>query len=274
MTSEPRPRSVLICHGDARLDRDGLARWLASFSELVGIVELHEPPRLLVKRARRQIARCGPLRFLDVLAFRLYYRLTDARRDRDWEAATIADMAKRFPEVPKSCAVLRAETVNSSSVAAFLRECAPDFAIARCKSIMKPAIYTVPTLGTWVLHPGMCPEYRNAHGCFWALANRDLERVALTLLRVDAGVDTGPVYGYFGYAFDERRESHVRIQQRALTENLDAIRDRLLAALTNAVTPIDLTGRTSATWGMPWLTAHLRWRSAARETAQPLLRES
>jgi hypothetical protein len=274
MTSEQRPRSVLICHGDAPLDREGLARWLASFSELAGIIELHEPPGRLLKRARRQIARCGALRFLDVLAFRLYYRLTDARRDRVWEAATIAAMKRRFADVPKSCRVLHASTVNAPSVAAFLRECAPDFAIARCKSIMRPAIYTIPSHGTWVLHPGMCPEYRNAHGCFWALANRDLERVALTLLRVDAGVDTGPVYGYFAYPFNERRESHIRIQQRSLTENLDAIRDRLLAALTNTAPPLDTTGRTSATWGMPWLSAYWRWKSAANGTALPVFRES
>jgi len=40
----------------------------------------------------------------------------------------------------------------------------------------------------FVLHPGICPEYRNAHGCFWALVNRDLARVGVTLLRADRGV--------------------------------------------------------------------------------------
>ena len=45
----------------------------------------------------------------------------------------------------------------------------------------------------------------------------------MTLLRVDRGVDTGPVYGYFSYPFDERRESHHVIQQRVVLDNLDAI---------------------------------------------------
>ena len=50
----------------------------------------------------------------------------------------------------------------------------------------------------------------------------------MTLLRVDKGVDTGPVYGYYSYAYDERTESHSVIQKRMVLENLDAVRDRLL----------------------------------------------
>ena len=69
--------------------------------------------------------------------------------------------------------------------------------VARCKRILKERIFAVPRPGTYVLHPGICPEYRNAHGAFWALARRDLDKVGLTLLRIDKGVDTGPVYGYF-----------------------------------------------------------------------------
>ena len=35
-------RSLLVCHHDAALDRYGLARWLASFSDLVGVVVITE----------------------------------------------------------------------------------------------------------------------------------------------------------------------------------------------------------------------------------------
>ena len=54
---------------------------------------------------------------------------------------------------------------------------------ARCKVILKEKIFGIPRVGTFVMHPGICPEYRNAHGCFWALVRRDLERVGMTLLR-------------------------------------------------------------------------------------------
>ena len=257
-------RSVLICHQGHPLDREGVSRWLASFSDLVGIVELEEGTQRTAQRIRKEMRRSGVLGFADVLAFRLYYRAALARRDRAWEQQAIADMKARFGEAAPCGNILRTSSANSPECRAFLRECAPDFAIARCKTLLKPEVFTVPTRGTYVLHPGVCPEYRNAHGCFWALARRDLERVGLTLLRIDEGVDTGPTYGYFSYPFDEVRESHIVIQQRVLVENLDAIRDRLLSAVAGEATPIDTRGRQSAAWGQPWLSAYLRWKTAAR----------
>ena len=110
--------------------------------------------------------------------------------------------------------------------------------------ILKPEIFASPRVGTFVMHPGICPEYRNAHGCFWALVNRDLDRVGMTLLRVDAGIDTGPVYLHGRCDIDEVRESHIVIQHRAVIENLDAI-GRILLALCRGepLPPIPTDGR-------------------------------
>lgn len=261
-------RSVLICHREHPLDREGVSRWMGSFSQLTGILELEEGPGRTGQRVRKEIRRSGLVRFLDVLLFRLYYRLALSSADRAWEQETLQSLARRFEAVPPCENVLRAQSPNSPESVAFLRECAPDFVVARCKTLLKPEVFTVPTHGTYVLHPGICPEYRNAHGCFWALARRDLERVGLTLLRIDAGVDTGPVYGYFRYAYDEVRESHITIQQRVLVENLDAIRARLLEVMEGRATPIETHGRPSAVWGQPWMSAYLRWKALARKAAQ------
>jgi sugar transferase (PEP-CTERM/EpsH1 system associated) len=263
-----RPRSVLICHRGAELDREGLSRWMGSFSNLAGIVELDEDSGRVAQRIHRQIRRAGIPRFADVLALRLFYKLKHARADREWEINAVKAMRRRFPELPRDLRVARLRSVNSPECVKFIRDCAPDFVVARCKTLLKPEVFTIPRAGTYVFHPGICPEYRNAHGCFWALVNRDLDRVGLTLLRIDAGVDTGPVYGYFTYAFDERAESHIRIQQRVLIENLDALRDRLLEAVAGDASAIDTTGRKSAVWGQPWLTAYARWKSAARRMEQ------
>ena len=77
------------------------------------------------------------------------------------------------------------------------------------------------------MHPGICPEYRNAHGCFWALATGDTGNAGMTLLRIDRGVDTGPVFGYFRVDAT-LAESHIVIQHRVVLDHLDAIRDTLL----------------------------------------------
>jgi hypothetical protein len=188
-------KTLLICHEEDPIDREGLARWLASFSTLAGIVVIREKKARSWKRVRREIRRVGALRFLDVLAFRLHYRLTRATADASWKERTLEALRARYPAVPADTPVHLTHSPNTAETEAFIRACAPDVMLARCKVILKKSVFSIPEDGTYVLHPGICPEYRNAHGCFWALANDDLDRVGVTLLRIDEGVDTGPVYG-------------------------------------------------------------------------------
>ena len=259
-------RTVLICHHDSRVDCDGLSRWLGSFSDVVGIIVLEEKPGRLMKRIRRELSRVGPLRFLDVLAMRAYARVNLARPYADWETRQLEALSEAYAPL-ESPPVLRTHSPNSPESERFLEEVAPDLMIARCKTLLAERIFTIPRLGTFVLHPGICPEYRNAHGCFWALANDDVDKVGLTLLKIDAGVDTGPIFGHFSYEFDEVAESHLVIQQRVLFENLNEIRDRLLELGSGIASPIDISGRPSAVWGQPWLTRYLSWKRAARRRA-------
>jgi hypothetical protein len=259
----PRPRTLLLYHEGSRADEEVLSRWLASFSDVVGIVVLKEPKRRRWERVKREIRRSGRLRFLDVAAFRVYYRLRLAGRDRAREDALVRELSARYHE-RGTTPTLTTESPNSPEAEAFIREARPDIIVARCRTLLQERIFSLASEGTFVMHPGITPEYRNSHGCFWALANRDLDRVGMTLLRIDAGVDTGPVFGYYSYDFDERAESHVVIQKRVVLENLDAIRDKLLEIHRGAATPLDTTGRRSAVWGQPWLTKYLRWKLAAR----------
>lgn len=261
-------RTLLICHDGSRLSQLAMPRWLASFSELAGIIVLRETDERVRKRVRREIQRVGRLRFLDVLAFRAYYRLFLAGQDRRWEDARLAELYALYPPIPPGTPVLIAESPNSKEAEAFIRAAAPDILIARCKTLLAKRIFTIPATGTFVMHPGICPEYRNAHGSFWALANDDLANVGMTLLKIDAGVDTGPTYAYYSYPFDERHESHVVIQNRVVFDNLPALRDKLLAIHRGQATPLDISGRRSAEWGQPWLSAHWRWKAHAKRRAR------
>src|SRR6476659_6133611 len=181
-------KTALICHADEPLNAIALPRWLNSFSELSALVIITENQQRLWKRIRREVKRVGVLRFADVLAFRLYYKLRLAARDQETEQALLKSVCERYPEIPSSTPVLETSSPNSAAAQEFLERHAPDILIARCKSILNERIFRIPSTGTFVMHPGVCPEYRNAHGCFWALANRDLDRVGMTLLKIDKGV--------------------------------------------------------------------------------------
>lgn len=258
-------KTLLICHEDAPLHREGMTRWLASFSKLAGIVVLHEAWRARWRRARRELRRVGPVGFADTLAFRAYYKLFVAHRDRTWEATTLRRLSERYASVPRDTPILHTHSPNSVACQRFIEQSAPDISLALCKTILKPAVFSIPTHGTFVCHPGTCPEYRNAHGCFWALVNGDLDKVAMTLLRIDAGVDTGPVYGHYTYPFEELSESHVIIQHRVVLENLDALQQKFMAIASDVAKPIDTSGRRSAMWGQPRFTSYAKWKSRARK---------
>jgi len=250
-------RTLLICHDDAPLDREGLVRWMGSYSTYVGTVVIREPKARLRRRITREIRRVGWLRFIDVLAFRAYYALARARGDREWTARAVTRLRTSFPARPGAPEMV-VSSPNGAEAERFIRERRPELIVARCKSLLREQIFSIPRLGTFVMHPGICPEYRNAHGCFWAAANGDRENVGMTLLRIDRGVDTGPVFGYFRLKPQPRPQSHVIVEHRVVLDHLDAIRDLLLDIEAGRAGPIDTSGRRSAAWGQPWLSAHLR----------------
>ncbi len=264
MTAASRPRTLLICHHDAPLHHEGLARWLASWSDLRGVVVVREPAGLLKKRLKRERRRVGTLRLLDVLAFRLYYKLRVAAGDAAWKERRLAELRAAYPPVPAAVPVLHTSSPNTAESERFVKDAAPDLVLALCKNIIKESVFSVPRAGTFVMHPGICPEYRIALGFFWALAEDDTERVGMTLLRIDRGIDTGPVFGYFSYPYDEVAESHIVIQNRVVLDNLDAIAARLREIADGTATTTPTAGRPSGEWGQPWLTRYLRWKRQAR----------
>jgi folate-dependent phosphoribosylglycinamide formyltransferase PurN len=259
-------KTLLIHQQGARLDAAVLPRWLASFSELVGCVVLEDARGRRRDRVRREIKRVGLFRFCDVVAFRAFNRLFLSSNDSRWESQFSAGLAARYPLLHNDVPTLWTSNANSDEAVEFIEGLAPDIVVARCKTILQPRVFSLPRHGTFVMHPGIVPEYRNSHGCFWALSNRDLDKVGMTLLKIDQGVDTGPVYGYFTYEYDERSESHTVIQKRVVYENLDALATKLLDVDRGKAQPIDTSGRPSAAWGQPWLTKYLRWKWHARSS--------
>ena len=259
-----RPGTVLICHHDAPLHSDGVARWMGTWSDLRGIVIVEEPGGLFWTRVRREYRRIGFVRLLDVLAFRLWYRIRWAARDADWRSARLRELQSQYPALPDTVPVLRVSTPNAAESQRFIEAARPSLTVALCKNLLAERIFSIPTHGTFVLHPGICPEYRNAHGSFWALAQGDLEHVGMTMLRIDRGIDTGPVFGYFCAPYDERTESHLVIQHRMTLDNLDAIAAKFGSIVNGQAPELPTKGRASHVWGQPWLTAYLRWRRSAR----------
>jgi folate-dependent phosphoribosylglycinamide formyltransferase PurN len=257
-------KTVLICHETDNIDREITAGWLASFSDLVGVIVLREKRQRMKKRVKREIQRVGYGRFLDVLAFRFYYKFFLAAKDEKWRRETI-DRFKSIYPASKDVRTLITHSPNSAEAENFLKEAAADIIVARCKTLLKKNIFTLAKTGTVVFHPGVCPEYRNAHGCFWALAREDYKKVGMTLLQIDEGVDTGPTFGYYSYDYNALTESHIVIQTRVVTENLPELQVKLEEIYAGKAQPLDVTGRESNVWGQPWLTEYFKVKRKAKD---------
>ena len=257
-------RSVLICHAGAELNRYSLPGWLSSFSDLAAVVVIDETRKQKRRRVKYQLKRDGFLKLIDVMLLKAYYAASPLRKiDREKEARLIQSIQATYP-YPDNVQEFHTSNPNNRATRRYVSDQNPDLAIVRCKLLLKPALFDLPTFGSYVIHPGICPQYRNSHGCFWALLNRDLENVGCTLLRIDKGIDTGPIYGFYRCEFDELSDTHIDIQTRSVVDNLEPIKNKLLAITQNEATPIDVSDRPSAVWGQPGLTDFLRWKRLAK----------
>jgi methionyl-tRNA formyltransferase len=231
---------------------------------LAGLIVISDERSRRWAASKREIRRVGWIGFLDVLAYRMFARLRLRSRENAWKAQQLSELRSKYRADLENVPRVDVTNPNTNDVQAFLNGVRPDIIIARCKFILKPEIFNLARVGAFAFHPGICPEYRNAHGCFWALANRDLDRVGMTLLKIDKGIDTGPVYMQARCAIDEVAESHTIIQYRVVFENLDRIGQTLIDLSSGvAVEPIPTSGRKSAVWGQPRLTTYLKWKRAA-----------
>lgn len=254
-------KTILICHKGNALTEEGFARWLSSFSNLVGIVKIQEDSSRSRQRINAEIKRSGFFRFVfDILPYRLYSRIMHHKKDAKWVEDKVKSLSDIYPGLPDTVEILITDSPNSSHVLEFISRLSPDMMLARCKTLIKKEIFSIPADGTLILHPGVCPEYRNAHGCFWALANDERNKVGATLLKIDDGVDTGPIFAYYSYPFDESKDTPAIIHNRVVYDNLDEIQQKLLDIHAGKAEVIDIKGRRSGVWGQPWLSGYLKYR--------------
>ena len=248
-------RTLLICHDDAALDREGLARWLGSFSTFAGTRRHPRAgrPAAQAHRARNQARRlAGGSSTCSRSAST--HRLTQAAGDRRWEAARARPAARAVSRIARTRRRSSSSSPNSAEARGVHREQQPDLVIARCKTLLSERIFSIPRARHLRHAPRHLPRVpQRARLLLGDGHRRSRQR------RHDAAADRQRRRYRPGVRLLPRRrrprESHVVTQHRVVLDHLDAIRDKLLEIEAGTATPIDTTGRKSAAWGQPWLSA-------------------
>jgi formyl transferase-like protein len=160
--------------------------------------------RKIAMRYRQRARRHGWVRVADeVLYYALYHsvlRHRDARKIRALIEELAADGGRvggleDIEQIRPDIRQIRPPDIQAPEVLEATRGEQLDALFSMCISMLLPkSLITAPRLGSFLWHEGITPEYRGVHSPFWALANRDYEKLGYSLLKMDMKFDAGDVF--------------------------------------------------------------------------------
>ena len=133
-------------------------------------------------------------------------------------------------------------TLRSPEAVARLREHTADLmVVAAYGLILPPAVLELPRLGCWNIHASLLPRWRGAAPIHRALLAGDTE-TGITIMQMDAGLDTGPMLLKRPTAIGEREDGgtlHDRLAALGAAAIVAAIAEFQAGRLTPAPQPAD-----------------------------------
>ena len=191
-----RPR-VAVLMGSSAGSQYVFSR-LASEVDLVAVVRQERPRREVLRAVFRRTKKLRRGYWLDRLLLGAYTKLKLKRQALACSEYREVRAAESFAA---DCPIHRVESINDPSVIDVLQQTRPELVVVLGTSILKePVLAAAPCFVN--LHAGITPMYRGAHGQFWAVLNRDLDNVGVTLHFVDKGIDTGAIVKQGRFAFE------------------------------------------------------------------------
>jgi folate-dependent phosphoribosylglycinamide formyltransferase PurN len=242
------------------------ADWVASRFHFDGFIVIEKTRAGAVPFLWRRMRRLGILKVVDELLLRLYYMLFRSRRDHRMLRQLMAEVQCDIPATYQRPVVHRVYDINSDEAAGLLTRLAPDVCVLMVQPILKKRILSIPPLGMLVFHPGLTPEYRGTHSAFWAVLNRELWGIGWSLLRIDAGIDTGVILAQASARNpDPLTESHVFLAHKCHVEGLPGVVASLRKLAAGESPSVSTQGRASHNYTHPGLTDYLKYRKVLRQ---------
>ena len=131
--------------------------------------------------------------------------------------------------------------VNEPGVLDFLSAHRPDVIFSMCTlNYFRSAIRSIPRLGIFLWHEGITPQYKGTYPAFWAIHNRDFDKLGYTLLKMNHVIDGGDVFVQ-GPArdVDYQRHGHNYIGHKAVFDSLPDVGQFLLSLEDGTAAPLD-----------------------------------
>jgi len=126
-----------------------------------------------------------------------------------------------------NCPAYYVNNINGQHWIDLCNEIAPDIILATCSHIiLKPALYNIPKLGTYIIHEGLTPEYKGLHTPLWALMKKDFQNIGYTVFKVNSKIDGGEILAQESYQLQtgENYRTWSWIGHNAIISGLENIR--------------------------------------------------
>lgn len=218
----------------------------------------------------RRVKKYGLIKAIDQLAFHLFdRRFLRKQESAFWKARSEYCDASIQP----NCRTYQVSNINNQQWVELCRELKPDIILATCSQVIfKPQFYTIPPLGTYIIHEGLTPEYKGLHTPLWALMRKEFQHIGYTVLKANEKIDGGEVLtqGTYPIQPNENYRAWSWIGHNAIISGLDDIRCcfRELEKKRH-FTPISMEGRKNGyyTWmglsNFVWLYLKNYWRTSS-----------
>jgi hypothetical protein len=218
--------------------------------------------RYLWKRAKR----IGFFKVLDELVLRLYWTLFKSWRDQGNLKRLVEETKERLPASYRRPPVHYIDNINSDAGRQVLRDLKPDVCVLMVHPILSKKTFSIPPLGMLVFHPGVTPEYRGPHSAFWATMNNEFWGIGWSLLRVDEGIDTGPVFAQGSCTcVHPLDESHVMMQHISHVDGTRHVADVLRQLERGEQPRVEMINRRSTNYTHPGITEYIRFLGVRSE---------
>lgn len=135
------------------------------------------------------------------------------------------------PRLERSDLRIEVPYINDEQVLSIIDRHQPDVILVFGTSLLKGPLLEKGKLGIINLHGGLSPEYRGADCTFWALYNREPEKVGCTIHYINAGIDTGNLIAHVCPEVKEN-DTELELFWRAVKASTAAYQE-LLAKLEN-----------------------------------------
>jgi methionyl-tRNA formyltransferase len=125
----------------------------------------------------------------------------DRRRYRDGAEARFFFGAE-LPRLDRPDLVATVPHINHPDLLMLATRLQPDLIAVFGTSLIRGDLLHQGRLGILNLHGGLSPEYRGADCTFWALYNREPDKIGCALHYIDAGIDTGKLVAHVSPAIN------------------------------------------------------------------------